>query len=112
MTELGELQNEVGVRDAFHVATVTVVCGDECLHAGEHVGIDISRYVVNSEGTSHNFRLIGIVDPFLPAPVKRGQAFLLVLYPGTAKNLKHVWEHPSFPVETESNNEDDGCRGC
>lgn len=63
----------------------------EILEPGAHVGVN--NGVALSDGT---LKSVGIVDPFLKKPVKKGQIFWLIIYPRTITSLKHVWEHPDF----------------
>ena len=46
-------------------------------------------------------RGLGIVDPWLTSDVRKGQYFLLWVYPRTVTSLRHVWEHPGVPDEAE-----------
>lgn len=99
-----------GYKDAMHVAVVRVVAGTD-LYPGQKVDLSgIDRVVPAFKGSTG----IGIVDPFLPSKVSNGDAFLLILYPGSTSNLRHVWDHPYFPdtSEIDSDNYDDSCRGC
>ncbi len=84
------LPDDVGGRDAVHVAVVAVRA-EQDLAPGEHVGKD---------GTVDN--PLGIVDPFLTHEVKRGQRFWLYLYPRTITGLSHKWTHPAFDVEADA----------
>ena len=81
-------------RDAIHIATAAVYATED-LKPGDHVGF------VNKEkdqmGKSE-LAPLGIVDPFLPQPVKKGERFWVFLYPGTIQSLRHAWSHPSFDV--------------
>lgn len=86
-TMLGKLAQESGVRDAVHVATLSVVA-IQPLRPGDHVGILRG----NEAGLSIN--PIGIVDPFLSETVKKGEVFQLCLYPRSTRNLRHSWQHP------------------
>jgi hypothetical protein len=86
---LGQLITSGGVRDAIHIA-VAPVEAHENLKPGAHVGI-------RSDGkATMDMKAIGIVDPFLTKPVKRGEVFWLCLYPNTVTSLRHEWEHPAF----------------
>jgi hypothetical protein len=42
-------------------------------------------------------KALGIVDPFVTAPIQPGQWFWLVVFPRQIKSLRHVWTHPDFP---------------
>ena len=101
MALLGKLLGpEVTGRDAIHIAVVPVTAAER-LRPGEHVGLV-------DEGTVSNDAepWIGIVDPYLPTAVRKGQRFFLHLYPRTITSLRHEWTHPAFetaaPVATIS----------
>jgi hypothetical protein len=79
-------------RDAVHVAIAPVIASED-LVPGQHVGLDGGR---PTHAWARANTKIGIVDPFLAEPVKRGQRFWLFLYPGTITSLRHVWTHPAF----------------
>lgn len=91
-TILGQKPTAPGVRDAIHVAVASVVCGDRSLTPGQRVGINDK-----GEATSRIGERIGIVDPYLDYPVKKGELFYLCLFPQTVTGMKHHWSHPSFP---------------
>jgi hypothetical protein len=79
-------------RDAIHVAVAPVTAA-EPLAPGQHVGFVPAN---QTETVGPTDRPIGIVDPFLTAPVEPGQRFWLFLYPNTVTSLRHVWTHPAF----------------
>jgi hypothetical protein len=85
-------------RDAIHLAVIPAKAG-QTLKAGEAIAYDSGTAVLDASG-------IGIVDPFLAAPVKPGEMFWMVLRPRLIKSLRHVWSHPSFPDETGTHAED------
>jgi hypothetical protein len=93
--KLGKILNGTEQRDAFHVA-VAPVAASQVLPIGEHVGL-------LPDGTaSRSADAIGIVDPFLERPVKKGERFYLWLYPNTVTGMRHHWEHPAFVEQQQS----------
>lgn len=79
-------------RDAVHVAVIPAVAGER-LDPGMRVGLDRNgAYIECVNGVD----LVGLVDPFLPNAVKRGERFWLFLLPGTVTSLRHHWQHPAF----------------
>ena len=89
---LGILPSETDQRDAIHIAIVpAVACGR--LYPGQAVGIitvDGAHRVHNAE--PH----IGIIDPFLKAPIWEGQLAWVLMFPNTITSLRHDWTHPAF----------------
>ncbi len=91
---LGELLQGGERRDCIHVAIAPVVCKDLILMPGEHIGIVANHpYFATAKDCAV---YIGIVDPFLKSPVKKGECFYLFLYPNTVTGLRHMWSHPAF----------------
>jgi hypothetical protein len=91
--KLGKLITGEAQRDAIHVAIAPVIAGEQ-LEPGWNVGLNQKGKAVNFIGMG--IKPIGIVDPFLTHPVKPGEQFWLVLYPGTITSLRHDWSHPAF----------------
>lgn len=91
----GLLPDDVGGRDAVHVAVISTVAGEK-LSPGQDVGLAGLQGVENIALASATVHL-GIVDPFLKATVWPGQRFWLYLYPRTITGLHHQWTHPAFP---------------
>lgn len=89
---LGKLITHDARKDAVHVAVAPCKANTKLI-PGAHVGIH--------DGVSTTKDPIGIVDPFLDGPVKAGETFWLFLYPKTASNLRHEWDHPSFKEEAD-----------
>lgn len=98
MTKFGELiEGDMPPRDAIHVAAAPVTAS-ETLSPGEHITfIQADCELVGRSKVA----AIGIVDPFLQAPVKKGQRFWMFLYPNTVTTLTHQWEHPAFEKRME-----------
>ena len=90
---LGTLIDQTQKRDAIHLATEPVVAAEK-LFPGQDIGL------VNGLGTTNAPKLLGIVDPFLKAPVFPGERFWLIVYPRQITTLRHIWEHPDFPEQT------------
>ena len=105
-SKIGKLLEPGEQRDAIHVAVLLVIAGHE-LGPGEHVGLvpattalmAMPGGVITAISTRAGLpaeRLIGIVDPFLPEPVKHGDRFFLFLYPNTVTDMRHHWAHPAL----------------
>jgi hypothetical protein len=84
-------------RDAIHIATAAVFATED-LNPGDHVGFTTKD---NDKMGRSEIAPLGIVDPFLPKPVKKGERFWVFLYPGTIQSLRHNWTHPSFDVRQQ-----------
>lgn len=84
-------------RDAIHVATAAVYAAED-LNPGDHVGFTTKAQDVMGRS---ELAPVGVVDCFLPHPVKKGERFWVFLYPGTIQSLRHSWSHPSFDVRTK-----------
>lgn len=79
-------------RDAIHIATAAVFALED-LNPGDHVGLTSPAHDAMGKAS---IAPLGIVDPFLTEPVKKGQRFWVFLYPGTIRSLRHNWSHPAF----------------
>jgi hypothetical protein len=78
-------------RDAIHLAVEPAVAG-QTLKPGQDVGFLPDGTV----GACKRDDLLGIVDPFLPQPIHKGDRFWLIVYPRQITSLRHVWTHPAF----------------
>jgi hypothetical protein len=84
-------------RDAIHIACAAVYATED-LNPGDHVGFVDKRQ--DHMGRSE-IAPVGVVDCFLPRPVKKGERFWVFLYPGTIQSLRHSWSHPSFDMRQQ-----------
>jgi hypothetical protein len=91
---LGSLIWRTQRRDAVHIAIAPVVAQTR-LMPGEHIGF-MEEGNTELVGTTGEFDVIGVVDPFLRAPVSPGDSFWMFLYPNTVVSLRHDWTHPAF----------------
>lgn len=92
------LPDDVGGRDAVHVAVISAIAGSN-LYPGRDIGL-LSIHAETGEciaSDGDGVDKIGIVDPFLKTSVKPNQRFWLYLYPRTITGLSHHWSHPAFP---------------
>ena len=94
---IGEIIDETACRDAVHFALAPVIAAER-LSPGQHIGF----VGENTVGPLTN-KPLGIVDPFLPGPVNKGDRFWMFLYPNTITSLRHEWSHEAF--DTEENQE-------
>lgn len=93
LATLGTIIDDTAKRDAIHLAVAPAVAGQR-LEAGWHV--TVVDGVASTADDGDEDAPIGIVDPFLKRPVKKGEHFWVVLYPRTIQSLRHVWTHPAF----------------
>lgn len=94
--KLGTIPNGDEGRDAVHVAIVPIRAATK-LFSGSPVRLN-ARHEAESCCVED---AIGVVDPFMPEDKRHvaiGSWFWLCLYPKTITGLRHVWDHPSFPV--------------
>lgn len=90
--KLGELLRGGEQRDAIHIAVAPVVAAHS-LSPGEVIGFVRDG---DTELVGESKAPLGIVDPYLKAPVRKGERFWLFLFPNTITSLRHEWTHPSF----------------
>lgn len=97
LATLGTIIGPEEGRDAIHLAVFNAIAG--CfLTPGTHVVLDEKKTTALPAKPGNG---VGIVDPFLLAPVEEGQRFWLIVYPRQITSLRHVWEHPKFPDGAE-----------
>lgn len=90
LATLGTIISENEKRDAIHLAVEPAIAG-QTLCPGDDVGFAPDGTMMDS------LEPVGIVDPFLKAPIEKGQRFWLIVYPRQITSLRHVWTHPAFP---------------
>lgn len=103
LDSLGTIHTREEHRDAIHLAVEPIEAG-ETLHPSDHI------FIKDGKAYRREFndqpKAVGIVDPFLSSAVRKGERFWLVVYPRMITSLRHVWEHPDFPVTTGQNIDD------
>jgi hypothetical protein len=80
-------------RNAVHIAIIPVVARER-LSPGQPIGLVGAEDDFTTVGPSS--APIGIVDPFLTAPVYQGEQFWMWLNPESVTNFKQHWSHPAF----------------
>lgn len=93
---IGKLAPGYAARDAVHFAVIPVEAGQE-LQRGDRTMLDVDGRALKALQWEAP---IGVVDPFLPTDVQKGQRFWLFLNPCTITSLRHVWTHPEFKDES------------
>ncbi len=89
---LGQIIDATQKRDAIHLAVEPVIAGED-LMPGHPITVrdGTATYARQGDGA------LGIVDPFLPGLIAKGQRFWFVMNPRMVTSLRHVWSHPAFP---------------
>lgn len=88
--ELGRVPEELGQKDALHVAIVSVRTG-ETLKPGDRVKMKDGFAVKSNVNDA-----IGVVDPFRKEDkILLGEDIWILLGLKEVPNVKHVWDHPT-----------------
>jgi len=82
---LGKCPDELGVKDAVHVAIVSCVAGS-AIKPGNRVELNKDGQAVPSE------KGFGVADPFVEV-IARGQNFWVMMDPDSVVTVSHSWEH-------------------
>lgn len=96
--KLGECPAIEGMRDAVHVAIITLRAGED-LEPGQRVEVDGATVMA----CKSYWKCVGIVDPFLNCSiVAKGALVNVVLLPCSVTSMRHHWSSDAFPVAAES----------
>jgi hypothetical protein len=99
--KLGELITDgTHSRDAVHVAIAPVRAACDLL-PGDKIRLAKGSTELACWCAGDDPDAIGVVDPFLRAPVKTGEWFYLCLFPNTVTSLRHVWRSAFFDKVNE-----------
>lgn len=96
----GILPDDAGGRDAVHVAVFSATSSFD-LPPGQRVTI-VSHGEIDAVVKPVKKDGVGIVDPFITAPVEAGERFWVYLMPRTITALSHRWSHPAFEQVDDS----------
>jgi len=89
---LGKHPEELGAKDAIHVAIVSVRAGKP-IEPGQRCGLnEFNEAVPNNKG-------VGVADPFQKHTILRGENLWLLLDQDSVPNVQHVWEHPTVKFD-------------
>ena len=89
---LGKPPKELGVKDAVHVAIVSVRAAER-IELGARCSLNKYNEAVNdSKGP-------GIADPFRKEEILTGVNFLMLMNPDEVDNVQHYWEHKKLKFE-------------
>ncbi len=98
-TNLMAAPPQTGLRDAIHVAVVSVTAGG-LLCRGDRV--KWYRKGMSVVACSHSEEAVGIVNPFMDNHYNPGKTVWIMLYPNTVTGMKHHWSHPDFDQTEDS----------
>jgi hypothetical protein len=87
---LGKPPEELGDKDAIHVAIVSVRAA-KAIQPGQRCSLNADREAIPNDDKK---TYVGVADPFRNRPILRGESFWLVLKQDAVDNVQHTWEHP------------------
>ena len=100
---LGKSPDELGVKDAIHVAIVSCVAGC-AIKCGARVQLNRDGHA--EECGDQERGGFGVADPFA-GQIARGQKFWVMLDPDSVDTVSHSWDHkiefPTNPVPVPQN---------
>lgn len=104
---LGKTPDEIGTKDAIHVAIVSVRAGEYIARGQRFKLNEFNEAVADHDG-------FAVVDPFRKSDVTRGDVFWGLLDQREVPNVRHEWDHPEInefiPArETQKNRYLDKC---
>lgn len=91
-----------GFRDAVHTPVIWAMAV-ESLNPGQGVRVFANSSGVVCARASYKAETGCVVDPFEPSIIKRWQSFWVLVRPGEASMIRHIWNHPDIPSEEELN---------
>ncbi len=93
---LGKNPDEIGVKDAVHVAIVSVIAAS-AIKGGSRIQLNSDGHAINAnEGSG-----FGVADPFIGI-VARGEKFWVLVDPDSVAEVSHSWDHvQSFPKDVK-----------
>lgn len=86
---LGKTPDEAGIKDAVHVAIVSVRAAEHIARGQRFKLNEFNEAVADKKG-------FAVVDPFRKSDVTRGDVFWGLLDQREVPNVRHVWEHPEI----------------
>lgn len=92
---LGKTPDELGDKDAIHVAIVSVRAAKP-ISPSSKVNLNSDREAVAT--SSDDFA--GVADPWRSKPIYRGDWFWLLLGQDAVPNVQHTWDHPQVDFAT------------
>jgi len=91
-TLLGRTPDELGTKDAVHVAIVSLRAAKTLLPA-QRITLNENREAIPTSDKKKSF---GITDPFRDDKVLRGEVFWAILDMNEIPNVRHDWDHPEY----------------
>ncbi len=94
---LGKSPEELGAKDAIHVAIVSVRAARP-IKPGQWCGLNKEREAIPDDKKG-----CGVADPFRTEIILTGQYFWLMMDQSEIPNVQHHWEHPKLDFSPPTN---------